>query len=110
MMTNKPEVILPWSNGFYTVSVVANPNDENGKVTPHVYVVTNDETGIQELFTAQLPQAFVYAVQSKSTIKQAFEMEKPSNVIPFRRPDRGPKDNGPDNGKVAAKDPNIKLN
>lgn len=101
-MTNR---LLPWDNGSYSVDVTFNPSEENAKSSPKVYVVTNIETGIQEMFTMQLPQAFVYAVQSKSTIKQAQEMEKPSNVIPLKRT---PKEPTPENGggKTAA----IKLN
>lgn len=102
-MTTK---LLPWSNETYTVDVIANPSDENAKTSPTVYVVTNNETNIQEMFTMQLPQAFVYAVQSKATIKQAVEMEKPSNVIPFKRAPREPTPDAAGAAKAAA----IKLN
>lgn len=80
--------VLPWDNEMFGITVIENPaNVENA--APKVYAVTNLESGIQEMLTMQLSQAFVFAVQSKDTVNKAIEMSKPTNVIPFKRRDDG---------------------
>ena len=76
--------VLPWDNEMFRIETIENPSKAEGQAD-RVYGVTNIETGVVEMLTMQLHQAFMYAVQAKETIEKAITLSKPSNVIPFRR-------------------------
>ena len=68
-----------YENNNYKITVVDNPSVEEELTFPKLYVVTNVNTLVDEVYETMLPKALAYAEQANDAVKHT--LDGPSQLL-----------------------------